>query len=62
MTRDGIINAKTDIQKAEIYLLGEPGTVLEEDELRTLIEDNFGYGLRSYETTSEADWDELGKG
>ena len=60
LSQDGIINAKTDIQKAEVYLLAEPGTVLEEDPLRTLIEDDFGYHLRSYEQTTEAEWEELG--
>lgn len=62
LSRDGIFDAKTDIQKAEVYLLAKPGTVLEEAALRRLIEDDFGYGLRSYEATTEADWEELGKG
>lgn len=62
MSRDGIIDAKTDIQKAEVYLLAEPGTVLEEAALRRTIEDDFGYGLRSYEATTEVDWEAIGKG
>jgi len=62
LSRDGIIDAKTDIQKAEVYLLADPGTVLEEATLRRLIEDDFGYGLRSYEATTEATWEEVGEG
>lgn len=62
LSRDGIIDAKTDIQKAEVYLRAKPGTVLEEDSLRRTIEDDFGYSLRSYESTTEAEWEEVGKG
>jgi hypothetical protein len=59
-SRSGIIDAKTDIQKAEVYLLAEPGTELPEAELRTTIEKDFGYGLRAYERTTDAEWKQLG--
>jgi hypothetical protein len=60
LSLDGILEAKTDIQKAEVYVRAKPGTVIEEDQLRTLIEDDYGYGLRSYETTTDKKWEELG--
>ncbi|MBZ0137600.1 MAG: hypothetical protein K8I27_14635 [Planctomycetes bacterium] len=60
LSRDGIIDAKTDIAKAEVYLLGEPGTMLKEDALRRTIEDDFGYGLRSYKQTTESTWEDIG--
>lgn len=62
LSRDGIIDAKTDIAKAEVYLLGEAGTELKEGALRRTIEDDFGYGLRSFEQTTESNWEELGGG
>lgn len=61
LSRDGITDAKTDIAKAEVYLLAEPGTELTEDEVRKLVEEEFGYGLRSFESSTELKWDELGK-
>jgi len=61
LSRSGIKDAKTDIARAEVYLLTEPGTQLSEDEVRTLVEEEFGYGLRSFEGSTELKWEELGK-
>jgi hypothetical protein len=58
-SRSGIIDKKTDIAKAEVYLLAEPGFSMTEKEVRTVCDD-FGYGLRTYELTTEKKWDELG--
>lgn len=62
LSRSGIKDAKTDITKAEIYVLAEPGTEMPENEVRATIEDDFGYGLRSYEASTVKKWDELGTG
>lgn len=51
----GIIEGRTDITKAEVYLRGKPGTVLDPAALRRLVEGEFGYTLRSFERL-EADW------
>lgn len=61
LSRSGIKDAKTDIAKAEVYLLTEPGAQLTEAEVRTLVEEEFGYGLRSFESSTELKWTELGK-
>lgn len=58
LTRSGVIDAKTDITKAEIYLRTAPGTALDAQDMKREIEDVFGYGFRSLEITSR-EWDKL---
>ncbi|MBX3472768.1 MAG: hypothetical protein KF754_00085 [Planctomycetes bacterium] len=56
----GIIEGRTDITKAEVYLRGKPGTFLVEATIRQLVEGDFGYTLRSF-TRLETDWAEYFK-
>jgi hypothetical protein len=58
-SRSGIIDKKTDIAKAEVYLLAEPGFEMTEKQVRNVCDD-YGYGLRTYEVTTEKKWEELG--
>lgn len=58
---DGITEGRTDITKAEVYLRGRPGLVLDEAAIRSMIEDDFGYALRSF-ARLEQDWAEYFKG
>jgi hypothetical protein len=57
---DGILEGRTDITKAEIYLRGKPDTKLDEGYVRTLVEDDFGYTLRSFNTV-KMNWTEYFK-
>jgi hypothetical protein len=57
-SRSGIIDKRTDIAKAEVYLLAEPGFSMTEKEVRTICDD-FGYGLRTYELTTEKKWEDV---
>jgi hypothetical protein len=57
-SRSGIIDKRTDIAKAEVYLLAEPGFEMTEKQVKSICDD-YGYGLRSYEITTERKWDEL---
>jgi hypothetical protein len=60
-SRSGIVDKKTDIAKAEVYLLAEPGFEMTEKQVKSICDD-YGYGLRSYEMTTERKWEELGGG
>jgi len=44
--------------EAIVYLLGEPGTELRKDEVKSIVEDDFGFGMRSLETTDKK-WEDL---
>ena len=59
LTRSGIRDAKTDIGKAEIYLRAAPDCTLTGDEVKKLIEGDFGYGFRGFDRTDKK-WEELG--
>jgi hypothetical protein len=61
LSRSGILDAKTDLRKAEVYLLAEPGTRMTYDEVRREIEGDFGYGVRSFQRSTELKWEELGR-
>jgi hypothetical protein len=60
-SRSGILDAKTDLRVAEVYLLAEPGHTMDEREVRRMIENDFGYGVRSYVRSTELEWEELGR-
>jgi hypothetical protein len=59
--RSGIREAKSDLRVAEVYLLADPGHQLDETELRNEIEGVYGYALRTFERSTELEWDELGR-
>lgn len=61
LSRSGIKDAKTDLGKAEVYLLAEPGTQLAHEEIKREIEGDYGYGLRSFQRSTELKWEELGR-
>lgn len=61
LSRSGIKDAKTDLGKAEIYLLAEPGTILTSEEVKREIEGDFGYGVRSFQRSTQLKWEELGR-
>jgi hypothetical protein len=61
VSRSGIIDAKTDLRVAEVYLLAEPGHTMDEGEVRRMIQNDYGYGVRSYQRSTELQWDELGR-
>jgi len=61
LSRSGIIDAKTDLRVAEVYLMAEPGHNMDEREIRRMIENDFGYGVRSFVRSVELEWDELGR-
>ena len=60
LSRSGIKNAKTDLAKAEVYLLAEPGTVLTAQEVKRMMEEEYGYGFRSFERHTDRKWEEFG--
>jgi hypothetical protein len=60
LARSGIFDAKTDITKAEIYVHAKGDAPFEEEEIRALIEDDYGYGLRSY-AIGDQQWDTYAK-
>lgn len=41
-----------------MYLLAEGGTVLTNEDVRRVVEDEYGYGFRSLDTTN-ASWESL---
>jgi len=59
-TRSGIIDKKTDIAKGEVYLLAEPGFEFSQEQVKQVCDD-FGYALRTYESTTEKKWEDLGQ-
>lgn len=60
LARSGIKDAKTDIVKAEVYLLAEPDAKLTAEEVKTLMEEEFGYGFRSFATIRDGKWEDYG--
>ena len=62
LSRSGMLDAKTDIALGEVYLLANGGLEMTEAQTRAIVEDDYGYALRSYKKTNEIDtkWDELG--
>ncbi len=41
-----------------MYLRAEPGTLLTDENVRQVVEDEYGYGFRSLDTT-DAKWESL---
>jgi hypothetical protein len=60
LSRSGIKDAKTNIGKAEVYLLAEPGTKLDPGSVREMIEGEYGYGFRSFASHTDRKWEEFG--
>ncbi|MDC1141634.1 hypothetical protein OAU50_00960 [Planctomycetota bacterium] len=56
MARSGVIDAKTDITKAEIYVLTKDAIDFTESTIKALVEDDYGYGLRSF-VVGETKWE-----
>lgn len=57
---EGIVEGRTDITKAEVYLRAKPGVLVEETVVRNMVQDDFGYTLRSF-ARLEQDWAEYFK-
>lgn len=55
---DGINLGRANITKAEIYLKATAAATLNETQARTLLEDTFGYGLRTFARV-RGDWEEF---
>jgi hypothetical protein len=60
LSRSGIKDAKTDIAKAEVYLLAEPTATLKPEEVKRLMEDEYGYGFRSFKKHTDKKWEDFG--
>lgn len=60
LARSGIKDAKTNIVKAEVYLLADPDAKLTAQDVKTLMEDEFGYGFRSFAIVRDGKWQDYG--
>jgi uncharacterized protein (DUF1697 family) len=60
LSRSGIKNAKTDIKTGEVYLLAEPSCDLSAEEVKRMMEEDYGYGFRSFERSTVKKWEDLG--
>lgn len=60
LARSGIKDAKTDITKAEVYLLAEPDADLTPAIVKTMMEEEYGYGFRSFEIVKDKPWSDFG--
>lgn len=54
----GVLSARTNIKKAEVYVLARDERVLNEKDTRHLIEDDFAYELRSFRV-AHGKWDDF---
>jgi hypothetical protein len=59
-SQSGVVDVKTDLRRAEAYLLVDGSFTLTAQQARTLMERDYGYGFRGMEKTSTP-WDELGR-
>ena len=53
----GILAGRANIKKAEIYFKATTEATLNESQARKMLEDEFGYGLRTFSRV-RGDWEE----